>query len=65
MPLSFLLGLVENYRQYQTLQWFKPCLNPADIVYIGLRDIDEPEKKILKQLKIKAFTVSIVIGMLD
>eukprot|EP01035_Chromulina_nebulosa_P018570 gene18570-24294_t len=57
MPLSFLLGLVKDYNSIPSMSWFKPCLNPADIVYIGLRDLDEPEKKIIKQLGIKSFTM--------
>ena len=61
MPLSFLLGLVKNANQYPSMEWFKPCLNPRDIVYIGLRDLDNAEKRLLKELNIKAFTVSICI----
>jgi len=57
MPLSFLLGLVKDYNRIPSMTWFQPCLNPSDIVYIGLRDLDEPEKKIIKQLGIKAFTM--------
>ncbi|KIR28177.1 arginase [Cryptococcus deuterogattii LA55] len=55
-PVSFLLGLdgcdVEPFNK-----WLKPCLKPEDIVYIGLRDIDDAEKKILKENKIKVFTM--------
>jgi len=57
MPLGFLLGLVSNVSTYPSLQWFKPCLNPKDIVYIGLRDLDGPEKMAIKRLGIKAFTM--------
>ena len=57
MPLGFLLGLVDNVSTYPSLQWFKPCLNPKDIVYIGLRDLDGPEKMAIKRLGIKAFTM--------
>ena len=39
MPLGFLLGLVENPQSYPALQWFRPCVDPRDIVYIGLRDL--------------------------
>lgn len=55
-PVSFLLGLdgcdVEPFNK-----WLKPCLKPEDIVYIGLRDIDDAEKKILKENNIKTFTM--------
>ena len=57
MPLAFLLGLVENASKLPSFGWFKPCLTPSDIVYIGLRDLDPAEKRILRQLNIKAFTV--------
>jgi len=37
MPLSFLLGLVEDAKSYPSLSWFDPpYLRPSDIVYIGL-----------------------------
>lgn len=57
MPLAFLLGLVENANKLPGFQWFKPCVKPTDIVYIGLRDLDKGEKLAIKKLGIKAFTV--------
>ena len=57
MPLGFLLGLVENPAAYPAFQWFKPCLQPKDIVYIGLRDIDAPEKLAIRRLGIKTFSM--------
>ena len=57
MPLAFLLGLVDNASSLPSMQWFKPCLEPKDIVYIGLRDLDTPEKLAIKRLGIKAFTM--------
>ncbi|GFZ51896.1 Arginase [Saitozyma sp. JCM 24511] len=55
-PVSFLLGLegtdVEPFNQ-----WIKPCLKPEDLVYIGLRDLDVPEKAILRKHNIKCFTM--------
>jgi arginase len=57
MPLAFLLGIVENVNSFPGFEYFKPCLKPSDIVYIGLRDVDDGEKKIIKELGIKAFTV--------
>ena len=56
MPLGFLLGLF-NHLQLPSFQWFQPCLKPSDIVYIGLRDLDAPEKVAIKQLGIKAYTM--------
>ena len=57
MPLGFLLGLVENPTAYPAFQWFKPCLQPKDMVYIGLRDIDAPEKLAIRRLGIKTFSM--------
>ena len=57
MPLAFLLGLVENAQSYPSMQWFRPCLQPRDIVYIGLRDLDLGEKEAIKRLGIKTFTM--------
>ena len=35
----------------------KPCLDTQRLVYIGLRDIDDGEKKIIKEKNIKAFSM--------
>lgn len=61
MPLGFLLDLVENASKYPSMSWFKPCMLPRDLVYIGLRDLDTPEKHAIKRLGIKAYTVSRII----
>ncbi|TPX55103.1 arginase [Powellomyces hirtus] len=55
-PVSFLMGL-EGTKEVTELDWLKPCLAANRIVYIGLRDVDAPEKKILKDNKIKAFSM--------
>lgn len=57
MPLSFLLGMVEDSQKYPSMDWFKPCIKPEDIVYIGLRDLDHFEKRAIRRLGIKAFTM--------
>ena len=57
MPVSFLMDLVKNSPSYPSMHWFKPCLQPRDIVYIGLRDVDSFEKAMIKQLGIKAYSV--------
>lgn len=56
MPISFLLGL-PGTQVSPFSDWIKPCLKPSDIVYIGLRDIDVEERKILRDLGIKCFTM--------
>ncbi|KAJ3118600.1 Arginase, catabolizes arginine to ornithine and urea [Phlyctochytrium bullatum] len=53
-PVSFLTGLAGKV---DTFDWLKPCLPLDRIVYIGLRDVDAPEKKILRDNKIKAFSM--------
>ncbi|KAI9203938.1 arginase [Polychytrium aggregatum] len=53
-PVAFLTGLAG---QVQFFEWLKPCLPLHRIVYIGLRDVDGPEKKILKENNIKAFSM--------
>ncbi len=57
-PVSFLLGLqgtdVEPFNSWVPK---KPLLRPDSLVYIGLRDIDAGERKILKENNIKAFSM--------
>jgi arginase len=53
-PVAFLMGLAGHVPGFE---WLKPCVRPDRIVYIGLRDIDPPEKKILKAYGIKAFSM--------
>ncbi|KAK3813146.1 MAG: Ureohydrolase [Benniella sp.] len=53
-PVSFLLGIAGQVKEFS---WVKPCLRPEQIVYIGLRDVDAGEKKILRENGIKAFSM--------
>lgn len=55
-PISFLLGLKGCDIPPFNI-WLEPCLAPQDLVYIGLRDIDNGEKRILKDLGIKVFSM--------
>lgn len=57
MPVAFLMGLVDNLKTLPSMDWFKPCLQPSDVVYIGLRDVDRPERDLIRKLGIKAFSV--------
>ena len=61
MPVAFLMGLVEKAHEYPEMNWFKgsekPYLKPEDLVYIGLRDLDPPEKAAIKRLGIRAYTM--------
>lgn len=54
-PVSFLLGL--NKEAPGKLSWVPAKLHPSKIVYVGLRDLDAPEKRIIKELGIKAFSM--------
>lgn len=57
-PVSFLLGLegtdVEPFNSWVPK---KPLLKADSLVYIGLRDIDAGERKILRENNIKAFSM--------
>jgi arginase len=56
MSVAFLLGLVDT-SSMPSFAWFKPCLKPQDLVYIGLRDLDVGEKEVIRKLGIKVFTM--------
>jgi arginase len=57
MPVSFLMGLVEEAKKYPSMSWFEACLKPQDLCYIGLRDLDTPEKELIRSLGIKAYSM--------
>ena len=54
MPVSFLLGITSTIPEYE---WIKPVLKPSRLVYIGLRDVDAAEKRILRENGIRAFSM--------
>jgi arginase len=54
MPVSFLLGIGSKV---ETFSWVQPILKTERLVYIGLRDVDSGEKKILREHNIKAFSM--------
>lgn len=53
-PVSFLLGIAGKVQEFE---WVQPVLKPDRIVYIGLRDVDAAEKRILQETGIKAFSM--------
>lgn len=61
MPVSFLLGLPGNEELHANFSWLTNASNvkllASRLVYIGLRDVDAGEKKILKDHGIKAFSM--------
>ncbi|ORY65652.1 hypothetical protein BCR35DRAFT_308594 [Leucosporidium creatinivorum] len=57
-PVSFLLGLPGTSKEeIPEFGWIEPVLKPERLVYIGLRDIDAGERKILKEHNIKCFSM--------
>ncbi|KAI1097564.1 arginase-like protein [Jackrogersella minutella] len=58
MPVSFLTGLAKEDKP-EYFGWLKPehLLNVSKLVYIGLRDVDAGEKRILRENNIKAFSM--------
>lgn len=58
MPLSFLTGLAKESRE-DMFGWLveEHLINPKKLVYIGLRDVDRCEKRLIKEHGIKAFSM--------
>jgi arginase len=54
MPMSFLLGLPST-ETIPEFSWLKPTLKTNSIVYIGLRDVDPGEKRLLREHGITAY----------
>jgi len=58
MPVSFLTGLArEDKEEYFGWMADENRINLRKLVYIGLRDVDAAEKKILRENGIKAFSM--------
>ncbi len=62
MPVAHLLGWMKK-GAIKGFDWFEPCLKGEDIVYIGLRDIDPEERKLLRDHNIKVFTPFDIIDL--
>ena len=58
MPVAFLSGLAKDERK-DVFGWLKEenMISLKKLVYIGLRDVDRGEKKILRENGIKAFSM--------
>lgn len=58
MPVAFLTGLAKDDKD-KPFGWLEDIhkLNVNKLVYIGLRDVDRGEKKILRENNIKAFSM--------
>lgn len=64
MPIGMLLDYPNkednvDFNQIPGCEWLSnyPRLPPESIVYIGLRDVDPPERKLIKDIGIKTFTM--------
>ena len=62
MPLGMLMeGMGVNHKSIPGCEWLAeegaPKLKSDSLVYIGLRDVDNEEKKVIKDLGITAFTM--------
>jgi arginase len=56
MPVAHLLGWMPK-GSVPGFDWFTPNLKPNDIAYIGLRDIDEFEKNMMRRHNIKVYDI--------
>jgi arginase len=60
MPVAFLTGIAKPPKENPDIfGWIKDehRINVSKLVYIGLRDVDIPEKKILREHGIRAFSM--------
>ena len=57
MSLAFLVNGLPDHSQLPGYEWTKPCLNPFDIAYIGLRDTDPGEHLYTHDLGIMTFSM--------
>lgn len=59
MPMAFLTGLAKEEKS-DVFGWIagqEPVVSMRKLVYIGLRDVDREEKKLLREHGIKAFSM--------
>src|SRR5690606_28482520 len=56
MPVAHLLGLGDA--RFPALWGDRPPLSPRDVVYVGLRSVDPPEREAIVRLGIAAYTMS-------
>jgi arginase len=57
MPLSFLAGLMKHY-SLPSFEWLKNFLTPDQLVLVGIRSIDEDERRIMKAWGVNVFTMT-------
>ena len=55
MPAAHLMGWMSE-GELKGFDWFQPLLKPENLVYIGLRDVDDGEKALLQKHNIKCYS---------
>jgi arginase len=55
MPLAALCNMF-SLLQVKSFDWFRPCLNPADVVIIGARNLDPGEARMLQDVGIRVYS---------
>ncbi|MBN8555579.1 MAG: arginase [Deltaproteobacteria bacterium] len=55
MPVAHILGV--GAEEFLKISALRPMVDPKHFVYIGLRDLDPPEKDTIRKLGVKAFTM--------
>jgi arginase len=56
MPVAHLLGLIPH-KTVTGFDWLHAKLRPENLVYIGLRDVDPDERRILREQGIKCYSI--------
>lgn len=59
MPISFIMNGLVDVSKIPGLEWLVggPTMKPEQLVFIGLRDPDVAERRIIRELGIKSFTM--------
>jgi len=55
MPAAHLLGWFKS--PLKGFEWFRPCLDESRLAYIGLRDVDEQEARMLRESNVHIYTM--------
>lgn len=55
MPMGHLLGL-DNTNKIPGFEWKKKNIDPSNLVFLGIRDLQKEEKEIIKELNIKYYS---------
>lgn len=58
MPLSGLFGLVDQ--NVWGMPWMNSFLKPAQIIHLGVRDIDAGEKELIKKLGVEVYNPTLI-----